>query len=332
MTETVEEKYHVGAPLGILCNPRGGRARGDIDVIRQLAGEIPGSVYREASSPEAIHRALSELLDPLPGALCFIGGDGTIQAALTSLRHLCPPERWPVLAALPGGTTNMTAKDLGSWPTVIAGLKALAHGGRGSSGPPWTLRRRPVLEMNGGGIEGLCGMFLGLGGVAAGIRAWNEDFQREDLPGDGAIRLTILRLLLKLAFRRSARAEMIQPLTFSLDGGAETRHRGILVLVTSLHRLILGARPYWGPEPHPLHVTLVEEGARGFWWRIPRLIRGRPGGGMTPRTGYLSRNAERVELTLDGPFVVDGELFEARAAAGPLTITPIPGVDWLVPS
>jgi hypothetical protein len=52
---------------------------------------------------------------------------------------------------------------------------------------------------------------------------------------------------------------------------------------------------------------------------------------LTPEAGYLSRNVGCVDLTFDGPFVVDGELFEARAEAGPLRITALPGVRWLAP-
>jgi hypothetical protein len=52
---------------------------------------------------------------------------------------------------------------------------------------------------------------------------------------------------------------------------------------------------------------------------------------MTPEAGYMSRNAERIDLSFDGAFVVDGEFFEARESAGPLVITTVQRVGWLAP-
>jgi len=350
--ETDTSKITSGFRIGILCNPLGGRVQVRLEEIRRLGRGLGGDGYREASTPVEIGDAISNLLEADLDLLCLIGGDGTVQAALTALHSCAPPEDWPLLAALPGGTTNMTAKDLGSWRRVEAGLKALASRQRGSGGSEagmdggsapgrggpeataeflGTLVRRPVLRIEGAEVGVLGGMFLGVGAAPIGVRYFHERHDRADRPGNPAFGSTIGRVLWSLAIDRGGGESLAQPLTCSLDGDQGSHHQGLLCLVTTLDRLLLGLCPYWGREPEPMHFTLVEKGARRLWWRLHRLARGWPGRALTPEAGYHSRNARCVELVFDGPFVVDGEFFEARAAAGPIRITAVPGVKWLTP-
>ncbi len=220
----------------------------------------------------------------------------------------------------------MTAKDLRSWESVEEGLKALQGPEEGRM-----LTRRPVLRLEGAGAGTLGGMFFGVGAVAAGVRFWNHRFDREDLPGDFAVGTTILRLLGSLAFG-GGEDTLVQRIDLALDGQDGTPHDALLCMVSTLDRLLLGVRPYWGGNGDGMHLTLVERGARGLWWRLPRLAMGRPGRVMRPGTGYLSCDPGRVDLTFDGAFVIDGEVFEARADAGPLTLTAVEGQGWLVPA
>ena len=80
----------------------------------------------------------------------------------------------------------------------------------------------------------------------------------------------------------------------------------------------------------PIHFTFVEDRARGFWSHLPRLARGRPGKRLIPARGYHSLNGSRIELSIDGPFVIDGEVFSGPAYDGPLVITALQGISWLV--
>jgi hypothetical protein len=248
--------------------------------------------------------------------------------------------------ALPGGTTNQTGKDLGPWSSVEVGLEALEEAGvmgpeegagAGDSGgggaSSWTgkVRERSVLRVEGAPEGTVCGMFFGAGAVAEGIRVWHERFDREDLPGNAALRSTIFHLLKRLAFGGRDGTGLAQPVTWSVAGDADSRHRALLCLVSTMDRLILGFTPFWGREVGPIHFTLVDEKARGFWWRLWRLARGRPGRALTPERGYFSQDAGTVTLSFDGPFVVDGEVFMADSGSGGLTLSAITGVRWLVP-
>jgi hypothetical protein len=82
-----------------------------------------------------------------------------------------------------------------------------------------------------------------------------------------------------------------------------------LLLATTLDRLFLGIRAYWGDGPGALKTTAVEARAPGFVRRMPRLLRGAPDPDMTPAAGYHSGRVTAVCLTFHGSFTLDGELF-----------------------
>ena len=98
------------------------------------------------------------------------------------------------------------------------------------------------------------------------------------------------------------------------------------MLITSLDRLILGVRPYWGQQSGSLHLTLIEQRAPHFLRYLPRLVRGKPGHSLRPENGYHSRNLDQLELTIDGPFTIDGEIFQNQGGsiqldvAGPMRV------------
>ena len=122
-----------------------------------------------AANPADISEALAELNAQEPELLAVNGGDGTVAAVLTSLYGegaAAPP---PPLALLRGGTTNMTAGDLGlseSLPRALARLQRLAES------PPARLPlvRRPILQVElwpGGEVH--YGLFFGAAELAVAL-------------------------------------------------------------------------------------------------------------------------------------------------------------------
>ncbi len=109
------------------------------------------------------------------------------------------------------------------------------------------------------------------------------------------------------------------PITVAVDGARRVTIDCEIMYVTTLERLVLGLRPYWGEQAAPLHYTCVRAHP-GHWLKaLPGLLRGRPNRYITPANGYESHNAHRLEVELDSPFFVDGELYSA-AAGTPLSI------------
>jgi hypothetical protein len=101
------------------------------------------------------------------------------------------------------------------------------------------------------------------------------------------------------------------------DDAAMPRMCCLFILVSTLERLFLGLRPYWGEEDAPLHLTAVRSKPRYLLRNLPVVLRGRRTAGVSPENGYLSHNARRITLDFTGRFTLDGELFET---ASPLTI------------
>ena len=99
------------AKIGLLFNPLSGRIRKRKDVIKHALGEIPGAITREATNVSEFNSTVSDFLHTGVDLLVIAGGDGTVQAVLNHLFTAHPPADWPILAIIPGGTTNMTALD-----------------------------------------------------------------------------------------------------------------------------------------------------------------------------------------------------------------------------
>jgi hypothetical protein len=103
----------------------------------------------------------------------------------------------------------------------------------------------------------------------------------------------------------------------------------LFILASTLDRLLLGARPYWGDQQEPLHFTCVRESPRGFWRSLLPLLAGR-GRKLREPDGYYSWNARAVDIAMEGYFVIDGELYSA-GDGGPLRLTTTGPAAFLVP-
>jgi hypothetical protein len=168
------------------------------------------------------------------------------------------------------------------------------------------------------------GFFFGAGTIVQGI----EYFHRRIQPGGGrhelGAGLALLRTAWGIARRQPPFAEPLQlslpaeSLAAAADSPAAPDHpphwqplAARLCLVTSLHRLFLGIRPYWNHADAPLRATLVEAEAAAFLRTLPRLLRGRPDGVLTPARGYHSTGLTTLHLRFIGPLTLDGELFSS---------------------
>ena len=290
--------------VAVLCNPAAGRVGKDLERIRQHGRRLAGERYREAVTPAEVAGALHSL-DP-KHLLVVVGGDGTLQAALS---HIYPGP-WPAVLPIPGGTTNMSARDLGLRGSPGALLESLARQLEANRGV--SVRARPVLCLERPGTAPVVGLFLGAGAIAAGVNYFRERVRgRLGVTGEKASALAVLRVLLPLLSGRGHGRRA--PLSARLVLDSVQVHEGeqFLILVTALDRLLFGARPYWGQGPGSLRCTAVAHPPQRLLRSLPALLRGRPGRRLRPEHGYRSWNLDQIELQLDGPVVVDGELYPA---------------------
>ncbi len=314
--------------IGLLCNPLSGRVRKEKKSTVRIFAETMDASYQEASSPAEIAAGLDTLLAEQPELLVIAGGDGTVQAVLTHMFGLYEPSGWPPLCLIPAGTTNMTALDVG----VRGGPKRVVKrlGRRLSEPGPACLVQRPVLRIERPADPDLYGMFFGAGAIASGVRYFHEKISRIGMTSEIAGGLVLLWLLCGLLAGRSGNA--LLPAHLSVTGPEGIRREGsyIILLASALDRLLLGMRPYWGREQAPIHTTLVRESPQRFWRSLSSLLLGK-GKYLNELDGYESFNTSMLELFMDDEFIIDGELFRAEGARGPLRISSAGPVSFFVP-
>lgn len=321
MTPPVSAERAVLRPqrIGLLVNTRSGRfARRGSALAAELA-RMPIRLRRDADEPDSIGAAVRELCAAGADLIAVLGGDGTLQAALTAL----PPVS-PALLVVPCGTTNMTAIDVGTGQRPERVLERL-HA-RIAAGAGIALTLRHVLRVQQPGTAPQCGMFLGAGLIASGVRYFSRHVRGAGLTGEGASALVLGRFLLRLL--GGARDADMQPARARLseDGADGVAGEFMLLFASTLDRLLLGMRPYWGREAAPLHLTAVRDRPRGLWRSLPRLVRGR--GALLSPADYHSRNLFRLGIELDGEYALDGELHMAR---GRIDVDSVGPVGFAVP-
>ena len=305
--------------VGVLTNPFSGANRKGLKTVRKVLAAFPQVAHRDIQTPADVASALADFARREVNLVAINGGDGTIQAALTVLYHQSTFERLPLLAVLRAGTTSMTARDVGLKGSRAQGLRKLLTWAGDREGEV-VLLQRPVLSVQATPeVDPVFGMFLGTASIYQGIQFCNNKLNRPGFRGQWAPGLTIALFLLAVAVRGDSYVSPV-PITVGLDDNPPEERNFFLLMVSALERLFLGLRPYWGKEDEPLHYTAVESRPQYLLRALPALIRGRTNRYGIAENGYISRNVQRVRLTLNGGFTLDGELFEAKAHLGPVVV------------
>jgi diacylglycerol kinase (ATP) len=307
--------------VGLITNPHSGRNRKHLDTIRHIVTDYPNVHHRTTQAADDIPAVLKAFASQPVDILAINGGDGTIARILTELLEQRPFAVLPRLALLPGGTTNMNAADVGLRGSLVDTVRRLCAWSSGATASPESLQR-PVLRVTGGdGQAAVCGMAFGAGAITRGVEYSDTSINRKGIVGAFRPALALFRTLWGLA---SQDRRFFEPVAISLqrnDEPAEPASDILILIISSLERLMLGSRPFWGQESAPLHTTLVHADAKRFLRNLPALLRGKPNRHMTEANGYSSHNASQIQLTMNGRWILDGEEYEARNGDGPVTIS-----------
>jgi hypothetical protein len=284
-----------------------------------LLQDYPDIPHREVRTAGEVQAALDEFANRDLNLVVVNSGDGTVQAALTALFRHGPGRRLPLLALLCGGTTNMTHQDLGLRGPRLSALRRLmnwAYHGEGEA----RIRRRTVLKVQSPACpHPLYGFFFGAACIFKGIQFFHSKIHRMGLSGDPAHLLILARFLWALARQDDALVAPV-PARIRVDRCRMDPGDYLLLLVTTLERLILGLRPFWNRGSRPLQLTAVSARPRSLLRVLPALIHGRGNSYATADNGFLSCGADEIQLDLDGGFAIDGELFAADPRSGPVLV------------
>jgi hypothetical protein len=296
--------------IGIVLNPMSGRVRRDLEHFRQLANRIPCAQTIEAITPQQINEAVIAFGLQPHDLLVIVGGDGSLQAALTAVMTV-QPLAIPQVLVVPAGTTNMSAADLGSALGPAASLAALGDWMSGNSSAP-PAPSRPVLKvLDSESQEAQYGFFFGAGAVVSGVRYFHSSVRPKGIRGALGPSLAFLRMLLSL-FRRGPHP-LLPATPARLHLGAN-RPDGdwLLILATTLDKLLLGSTPYWGPERAPMHFTAIAHQPPRLLATLPWLLRGKRNRTIQQHEAYVSHNLAHTAIEELKEYLLDGEIFAAQ--------------------
>jgi diacylglycerol kinase (ATP) len=291
--------------IGVLTNLRAGRVSAAARSVRELLAAHRGVLHLETHSSDEVDEALAAFAREGVGLLVVNGGDGTLQRTLT--RILTPqPRRWlPLVAPLRGGRTNTSALSLGAQRHPGRGLAAILEAARACALAE-RVHERPVMraELGSGGVQH--GMFFGAGMLYEAIRVTHAKFPEGRAQGHLGASLTTAALVARGILGRYGGVLSPAKVQVVLDGVAVQPQEFLMVMATTLDRLFLRMRPFWGEEDGPLRFSTIAARPRGLR-NIFRVLGG--GAPTVPDEGYISHNVECVALRFDGGLTVDGELF-----------------------
>ncbi len=233
------------------------------------------------------------------------GGDGTIHGVLSEFLNQQPDiDKLPDFTLLPGGMTNLVAGHVGLKRPSIKKLTKLING----INTPQPVKLPMLAVKPSDGDHAHYGFLFSTGALPIATRYCLDHIHTKGVGGSAAVRATLLKVLLG---RGPERQIILAPTPLSLDlGHRKIDGDHIVTIATTLPRLMIGLKPFWGGGDGPLMLTHASKDARHIKRNFARmLLPGQSARASTAlkRDGFQSWNIERAEICLKGETVLDGE-------------------------
>jgi len=278
--------------------------------VRDVIANTRNVIHFEIDDIAHIPDILRQFERTKPDLLVISGGDGTVQATLTSIINDKPFANAPAIAILPSGKTNMIAADLGlkgKPEKLFSRLVAIAAAGE----LPANVVRRFLLEMDlGNGDKPVYGMFFGGAAMVNGIKYCREVIYPWGLP-NAVSHILAFALLLGASFgggRKKTSALYSEPQKIIIRGGGELEGRYMTVVATTLNRLLLGSRPYGRDGAGNIGFSAVQHSPTAMGRALRGLISGKFG--KKTIRGVNTRRSNEIQIIGTDPVTLDGEIFE----------------------
>jgi diacylglycerol kinase (ATP) len=315
---------------GVIINPKSGRGRGK--------GVALAEALKHQSTDDVDVVMLNTFQDLYPGlerlaannvtSIFISSGDGTIQAIQTWIAESGRFKTLPRLCLLPHGTTNMTAADLGFRRKSIAEQANFISNIETKE----QRSRHTVRVVNPKGRGPLHGMFFGTGAVAEATRYCQVAFNDKGVGGNLATFATLASALGKTMFFKSNvndpdRFDKPYDITLKINGTPQCQGPQLMMLATTLGKLILGTKPFWGGATAPLRTMTMPYPVPNIpRWILPVMF------GSEDRKappGSTSIACTTCDVTSPTTFVIDGEFYDAPENAA-LRLEAGPQLDYIV--
>jgi diacylglycerol kinase (ATP) len=295
--------------IGLLSNPKSEGNRKGMAGLEALVEESPEILHRRFVPAEGFAPPLAAMAEAGVELLVVNSGDGTVHGVLTELLAHHPFEHLPVIAILPRGMANMTAADCGLKGKDAATLARLLQACRAGKLDQHLVRRHVLkVDYADGGVAPR-GMFMGAAGIVDVIRHVTGKLHTRGIKGEWSHAAAIVGLLAG-AVVKGYEALGLKPhdVGIVIDNGARFDERLLLLIATTLDRLVLKSRPFWATGGKPVRYTRIAHPPARLIRSAHRVLYGDDAPRPLPED-YRSGGAHRLELWLDAPFTIDGEFF-----------------------
>jgi hypothetical protein len=307
--------------VGLIVNPRSGKGSGKgLAVAELVAGKVE---VRLLEKFEELPSHLDSLAAAGVDTLYISSGDGTVQAIQTEIAERKPFRAPPRIGLLNHGTTNMTAADVGLRIRKPAEQAAFVVANKVTE----IAERATVRSVNPRDGRPRHGMFLGAGAVHQATLFTQRTVHGAGLKGDWAPFATLATATAKALFTRpdasdATRIDRPHRMTVTAGGRIVAQGEQLMMLATTLEKLILGTRPFWGGKNGPLRTSIFPYPLPSVVrWLLPLMYGGEE---RSVPKGAVSFSGDGFEIETASAFVMDGEFFEApagqamRVEAGPV--------------
>jgi len=302
--------------VGVVSNPKSHRNRARAHRVLELSPDIlfetPGSW---AELNDTLERFAAEGVD----LLIVDGGDGTVRDVI-SAAPAAFGDRLPRLAILPSGKTNALALDLGvplDW--TVADVIAAATAGRFT-------RRAPIeIYRDGADHADVRGFLFGAGAFVRATKVAQRTHRF------GAFNGLAVGLSLALGIAQTFFGTATNPwrvgerMRLGAENGQRFDRSLYILFASTLERLPLHLKPF-GHKRAGLKVLAIDAPPKRMLAAVPLLLAGSATGWLD-RAGYHRRDVRAFDLSLDGGFVLDGELYKG----GDLSIRTGAAIEFAVP-
>jgi hypothetical protein len=318
------------AAVALLSNPRSTGNLSMLPRMRSFCASQSDIFHYEVESVEQIGEALRTIARVNPKVLVVNGGDGTVQAALTELylgNHFDGSP--PPVAVLPNGKTNLIALDLGAVGDPIAALQRVMDIARSGIEEHVVVRELIALSDGSDGSRPVLGMFLGGAGLADTILYCRNKIYPLGLPNGISHFLTAIAVMvtLILGIRTAFLPPAARPLKVSMMRAGQIQGRFSLLIVTTLHKLLLGSSTGGSAASGALQLMVVEQRPLPLLRALFAGIFGRVG--RDRMDGVHFEYGDEIQIEGERSSVIlDGEIFQADAGK-PIILKTTPPVPFL---
>lgn len=304
--------------IGILSNPRSHRNR-----AHAFSPAVDGlgfdAMVRTPRKLPDLSRALLDFADAGIEVLIVDGGDGTVRDALTCAYPIFG-SAMPLLAVVPSGKTNALALDLGlpvDW-TVSDAIEA-AERGR-------VKLRRPVDILRAGSTDpDLRGFLFGAGAFVRATGLAQRTHKAGAFNGL-AVGLSLGWGIAQTMFGgRDNEWRAGERMRIAVEGCPAMERDFYILFGSTLERLPLNVKPFGAPR-EGLKMLAVDAPPALMPLSVPTLLSGASPGWLE-RAGYHRGDPTSFTLSLDGGFILDGELY----AGGDMTVRQGEPLQFVIP-